>query len=440
MIRPAPGGYNWQLSEASWRSVKFMEDFHIADPELAGLGQERIAWAGEHMPVLKALAEEHKGAMKGLNLSLCLHVTTETANLVMALRDAGANVRLCASNPLSTQDDVAAALAINHGIPVFAIHGEDRETYYDHIKRCLGPGPHITMDDGGDLTSYIHKEAPEMAKGVLGGTEETTTGVIRFRAMEREGVLLYPIIAVNDSLTKCMFDNRYGTGQSTIDGILRLTNILLAGKTFAVAGYGWCGKGIAQRAKGSGARVLVCESDPVRALEAVMDGFEAVSVSEALSRADILVTATGNKHVVDEEHLAKAKNGIILANSGHFDVEINIPALARMASEETEARPGVRRFKLRDGRRIYLLTDGRLVNLSGAEGHPAEVMDMSFANQFLAAKYLKDNHDRLEKRVYTLPREIDEMIARAKLRHMGMGLEELRPEQIKYLSDWREGT
>ena len=417
-----------------------MEDFHIADAGLAGLGQERIAWAGEHMPVLASLAREHAGAMKELNLSLCLHVTTETANLVLALRAAGASVRLCASNPLSTQDDVAAALAVNHGIPVFAIHGEDRDTYYEHIRKCLGAGPHITMDDGGDLTSYIHKEAPDMAKGALGGTEETTTGVIRFRAMEREGVLLYPIIAVNDSLTKFLFDNRYGTGQSTMDGILRLTNILLAGKTFAVAGYGWCGKGIAQRAKGAGARVLVCEADPVRALEACMDGFEAVSVAEAISRADIMVTATGDKHVIDEEHLAKARDGIILANSGHFDVEINIPALVKMASGEDEARPGVRRFKLRDGRRIYLLTDGRLVNLSGAEGHPAEVMDMSFANQFLAAKYLQENAGKLEKRVYTLPREIDERIARAKLAHMGMGLEELRPEQVKYLSNWREGT
>ncbi|MGB9589297.1 MAG: adenosylhomocysteinase [candidate division WOR-3 bacterium] len=417
-----------------------MEDYHIADAGLADLGEKRIAWAGEHMPVLANLAKEHAGAMSGLELSLCLHVTTETANLVLALRAAGASVRLCASNPLSTQDDVAAALAINHRIPVFAIHGEDRETYYDHIKRCLGNGPHITMDDGGDLTSYIHREAPAMAKDALGGTEETTTGVIRFRAMEREGVLLYPIIAVNDSLTKCLFDNRYGTGQSTIDGILRLTNILLAGKTFAVAGYGWCGKGIAQRAKGSGARVLVCESDPVRALEAVMDGFEAVSVSEAISRADILVTATGDKHVVDEEHLVHARDGIILANSGHFDVEINIPALVRMSVGETEVRPGVRQFNLKDGRKVYLLTDGRLVNLSGAEGHPAEVMDMSFANQFLAAKYLKDNAGKLEKRVYTLPREIDEMIARAKLKHMKMGLEELRPDQVKYLSDWREGT
>jgi len=416
------------------------EDFHIADPGLAELGQKRIAWAAEHMPVLRALAEEHRGAMEGLNLSLCLHITTETANLVLALRSAGASVRLCASNPLSTQDDVAAALAVKHGIPVFAVHGEDKETYYEHIKRCLGPGPHITMDDGGDLTSYIHKEAPEMAKCVLGGTEETTTGVIRFRAMEREGVLLYPIIAVNDSLTKFLFDNRYGTGQSTIDGILRLTNILLAGKTFAVAGYGWCGKGIAQRARGAGARVLVCEADPVKALEAVMDGFEAVPVSEAISRADVMVTATGDKHVIDEEHLARAKDGIILANSGHFDVEINIPALRKMAAGEDEARPGVRRFRLRDGRRIYLLTEGRLVNLSGAEGHPAEVMDMSFANQFLAAKYLSENAGKLEKRVYTLPREIDEMIARAKLRHMGMGLEELRPEQVKYLSEWREGT
>jgi adenosylhomocysteinase len=417
-----------------------MEDFHIADPSLAELGEKRIAWAAEHMPVLKSLADEHKGAMKGLNLSLCLHVTTETANLVLALRSAGASVRLCASNPLSTQDDVAAALAINHGIPVFAIHGEDRETYYEHIKRCLGAGPHITMDDGGDLTSYIHRESPEMAKGVLGGTEETTTGVIRFRAMEREGVLLYPIIAVNDSLTKFLFDNRYGTGQSTIDGILRLTNILLAGKTFAVAGYGWCGKGIAQRARGAGARVLVCEADPVRALEAVMDGFEAVPVAEAISRADIMVTATGDKHVIDEEHLSRAKDGIILANSGHFDVEINIPAIRKMATSEDEARPGVRRFRLRDGRRIYLLTEGRLVNLSGAEGHPAEVMDMSFANQFLAAKYLSDNAGKLEKKVYTLPREIDDRIARAKLKHMGMGLEELRPEQVRYLSEWREGT
>ncbi|MEO0140780.1 MAG: adenosylhomocysteinase [candidate division WOR-3 bacterium] len=417
-----------------------MRDFHIADPRLAEAGQKRIEWAGEHMPVLANLSKEHTGTLKGLRLSLCLHVTTETANLVLALRAAGADTRLCASNPLSTQDDVAAALAVNHGVPVFAIHGEDKETYYEHIKRCLSHRPHITMDDGGDLTSYIHKEDPGMAECVLGGTEETTTGVIRFRAMEREGVLLYPIIAVNDSRTKFLFDNRYGTGQSTIDGILRLTNILLAGKTFAVAGYGWCGKGIAQRAKGSGARVLVCEADPIKALEAAMDGFEAVSVAEAIARADILVTATGDKHVVDEEHIALAKDGIILANSGHFDVEINIPAIRKASVKEDEARPGVRRFTLRDGRRIYLLTDGRLVNLSGAEGHPAEVMDMSFSNQFLAAKYLKENAGKLEKKVYTLPVEIDEMIARAKLRHMGMGLEELRPDQLKYLSDWREGT
>ncbi len=392
------------------------------------------------MPVLKELAETSGKILDGVKISACLHVTTETANLAVALKRAGAEVRVCASNPLSTQDDVAAALWVNHNIPVFAIHGEDRDTYYQHLKQCLGQGPNITMDDGGDLTSFIHTEAQDMIPGVIGGTEETTTGVIRFRAMEAEKVLRYPIIAVNDSLTKHLFDNRYGTGQSTIDGILRLTNALIAGKSFAVFGYGWCGRGVATRARGMGARVIVVESDPVRALEAAMDGHTVMSGPDALAAADIAITVTGNKNAISKAALQNAKDGLILANSGHFDVEIDIPGLRELSVSEKEVRPQVVQFTLRDGRRVNLLAGGRLVNLAGAEGHPAEVMDMSFANQFLAAVYLTEHGTDMQPRVYTLPREIDERIADSKLRSMGMGLEKLSQEQVKYLSDWRQGT
>ncbi len=413
-------------------------EYHIKDPSLADKGLLRIEWAGQHMGVLKRLAIEHEGAFKGTRIAACLHITTETANLAIALKKAGATVRLCASNPLSTQDDVAAALVKHFGIEVFAIRGEDRDTYYEHIKRCLDFKPHITMDDGADLTSYAHKY--NLTKGILGGTEETTTGVIRLRAMARDGVLHYPVIAVNDSRTKFLFDNRYGTGQSTIDGILRATNILIAGKTFTVAGYGWVGRGIAMRARGMGARVIVTEVDPIRAIEAYYDGFSVMPMEEAIKVSDIVVTATGNKHVIAENHIRVARDGIILANAGHFDVEIDKEALERLSVKVRRIRENVDEYTLEDGRRVFLLAEGRLVNLGAAEGHPSEVMDMSFSNQFMAVKYILDNHDRLEKKVYRLPDEIDVMIASLKLNVLGVKIDELTPEQKRYLSSWEEGT
>ncbi|NPB05586.1 MAG: adenosylhomocysteinase, partial [Aquificae bacterium] len=369
-----------------------------------------------------------------------LHVTTETANLMITLKRGGAEVYLTASNPLSTQDDVAAALVKYYDIPVFAIRGEDRETYYRHLKEVIKREPQIVIDDGADLISTIHKEYPELAQKVWGGMEETTTGVIRLRAMEREGVLKFPIIAVNDALTKHLFDNRYGTGQSTIDGILRATNRLLAGSYFVVAGYGWCGKGVAMRARGMGAIVIVTEVDPIKALEARMDGYLVMPMKEAAKIGDFFVTVTGNTSVIRREHFEVMKDGAIVANSGHFNVEIDLKALEEMAVEVREVRPLVKEYRLKDGRKIFVLADGRLVNLAAAEGHPASVMDMSFANQALSAKYIKEHRNELENKVYPVPREIDERVARLKLEALGVQIDELTPEQIKYLRSWEYGT
>ncbi|MBM3776516.1 MAG: adenosylhomocysteinase, partial [Acidobacteria bacterium] len=378
--------------------------------------------------------------LAGIRLSACLHVTTETAGLMITLRDGGAAVALCASNPLSTQDDVAAALVRDYAIPVYAIKGEDNKVYYQHLGAAVDHRPQITMDDGADLVTLLHTKRSELADEVLGGTEETTTGVIRLRAMAKEGVLRYPIIAVNDAQTKHLFDNRYGTGQSTIDGIIRATNILLAGLNVVVAGYGWCGRGIAMRARGLGANVIVTEVEPTKALEALMDGYRVMSMSEAARIGDIFITVTGNKHVIGKEHFEHFKNGAILANSGHFNVEIDLEALARTASSRRETREFVEEFALRDGRRIYVLGQGRLVNLAAAEGHPASVMDMSFANQALAAEHMVKHHDQLEKKVYSVPQEMDRQVARMKLECMGVKIDRLTPEQEIYLSSWSEGT
>ena len=417
-----------------------MKDFDIRDPERRAEGLQRIQWAGAHMPVLQQIREAYRRQrpLEGVRIAACLHVTSETANLMITLKEAGAEVRLSASNPLSTQDDVAAALVQDYGIPVFAIHGEDRDTYYQHIQAVLDFQPHITLDDGGDLTTYAHKTG--RTEGIVGGTEETTTGVIRFRAMERDGALRYPIIAVNDSRTKYLFDNRYGTGQSTIDGILRATNLLIAGSVFVVVGYGWCGRGIALRARGMGARVIVTEVDPIRAVEAVMDGFEVMPLVEAAPRGDFFVTATGNLHVIGREALARMKDGAILANAGHFDVEIDLGVLREMAREVREIRPHLEEYRLKDGRRLYLIGQGRLVNLVAAEGHPPTVMDLSFANQARAAVYLWEHRGQLAPRVYTLPMEIDQEIALRKLRALGIRIDALTEEQRRYLSTWQEGT
>ena len=394
------------------------------------------------MPVLRKIGEEFEKEkpFKGVTIGACLHVTTETANLMITLKKGGANVYLTASNPLSTQDDVAAALVKYYDIPVFAIRGEDRETYYQHLKEIIKREPQIVIDDGADLISTIHKEYPQLAEKIWGGMEETTTGVIRLRAMEKEGVLKFPIIAVNDALTKHLFDNRYGTGQSTIDGILRATNRLLAGSYFVVAGYGWCGKGVAMRARGMGAIVIVTEVDPIKALEARMDGYLVMPMKEAAKLGDFFVTVTGNTSVIRKEHFEVMKDGAIVANSGHFNVEIDLKALEEMAVSIREVRPNVKEYKLKDGRRIYVLADGRLVNLAAAEGHPASVMDMSFANQALSAKYIKEHHQELENKVYPVPREIDERVARLKLEALGVQIDELTPEQIKYLQSWEYGT
>lgn len=416
---------------------------HVADLDLAPQGQKKIQWAGEHMPVLRRLSQRYRDSqpLEGIRIAACLHVTPETANLMIALREAGADVRLAASNPLSTQDEVAASLVRDFGISVFARHGEDRDEYYQHLKEVLSFHPHITLDDGGDLTVYAHTDGKPYADKIVGGTEETTTGVIRFRAMERDGALQYPIIAVNDSLTKHLFDNRYGTGQSTVDGILRATNLLLAGSVFVVCGYGWCGRGVAMRARGMGARVIVTEVDPVRALEAVMDGFEVMPVEEAAQRGEIFVTVTGNKHVLDTPVFRVLKHGAILANAGHFNVEINLEALEAMAVRvEKNVRPHVDAYYLQDGRVIYVLGEGRLVNLVAAEGHPPTVMDMSFANQFMAAIYLAQQGESLRPKVYTLPREIDDEVAREKLASMGIKIDTLTDEQKRYLTSWEEGT
>jgi len=414
----------------------------VKDINLAKKGALRIEWAAKEMPVLRSIRERFakEKPLKGLRLAACLHVTTETANLAETLKTGGAQVHICASNPLSTQDDVASSLAKNSGIPTFAIKGEDHTTYYRHIMDALSLKPHITMDDGADLVSVLHTKKKDLLKDIIGGTEETTTGVIRLRAMAEDGVLEYPIIAVNDAYTKYMFDNRYGTGQSTLDGILRATNRLIAGSLFVIAGYGWCSKGIAMRAKGMGARVIVTEVDPLRALEATMDGFEVTTMKEAARVGDIFVTATGDIDVIYKECFPLMKDGAIFCNSGHFNVEISITELQKMSKSKRIIRDFVEEYTLRNGRRVYLLGEGRLINLAAAEGHPSAVMDMSFANQALCAEHMAKNYRKLENKVYSVPEKIDKEIARLKLRSMGIAIDVLTPAQKKYLSSWQEGT
>jgi adenosylhomocysteinase len=414
----------------------------VKDLSLAEEGNNRIEWAAREMPVIRLIRERfaREQPLKGLRVSACLHVTTETANLMLALRDGGADVALCASNPLSTQDDVAAALVAVHGIAVFAIRGEDDDTYYKHIHSALEKTPHITMDDGADLVATLHKQRRDLLDSVIGGTEETTTGVIRLRAMAREGALGYPIIAINEAQTKHFFDNRYGTGQSTIDGITRATNILWAGKNVVIAGYGWCGKGVAMRARGLGAHTIVTEVDPVRALEALMDGHRVMPMAEAAAVGDIFITLTGDINVLDREHFQAMKDGAIVANSGHFNVEINIKALEAMSESRRRVRENVDEYRLMDGRRVFLLGEGRLINLAAAEGHPASVMDMSFANQALSVEYLARREQRLPVDVYDVPQEIDQEVARLKLASMGVSIDTLTEEQAKYLASWEEGT
>ncbi len=419
-----------------------MEKFDIKDPSLAEGGRRRIEWAEREMPVLRLIRErfEKERPLKGLRVSACLHVTSETANLMRTLHAGGADVVLTASNPLSTQDDVAASLVNHFEIPTFAIKGETNAIYYKHITAALDHKPHMTMDDGADLVSTIHKDRRELLADIVGGTEETTTGVIRLRAMAADGMLNFPVIAVNDAMTKHFFDNRYGTGQSTIDGIVRATNILLAGKNFVVAGYGWCGRGLAMRARGMGAIVIVTEVDPLKALEAVMDGYQVMPMAEAVKVGEIFVTLTGDINVIDKEHFEGMRDGAIIANSGHFNVEINIPALEKMSTAKSLVRPFVEQYDMPDGRRIHILGEGRLINLAAAEGHPASVMDMSFANQALSAEYMVKNAAKLEKKVYSVPEDIDAEIARLKLNGMGVLIDELTNEQVKYLNSWEEGT
>jgi adenosylhomocysteinase len=414
----------------------------VKDLTLAPEGLRRIMWADRQMPVLAAIRERFAAEqpLAGYRISACLHVTTETANLMRTLKAGGADVVLCASNPLSTQDDAAAALVEEFDISVFAIKGEDNDTYYQHIEAAVDHKPQLTMDDGADVIGVLHTARREQLGDIIAGMEETTTGVIRLKAMEADGALAFPVIAVNDARTKHFFDNRYGTGQSTIDGIIRATNVLLAGKRFVVAGYGWVGRGVAMRARGLGAHVIVTEVDPMRALEALMDGYEVMPIDQAAAIGDIFCTATGDKHVIAEEHIQAMKDGSILCNTGHFNVEIDIPALRSLAVDTREARQFVEEFKLEDGRRIYLLAEGRLVNISAAEGHPAIVMDMSFANQALSTEYAVQHAATLERRVYPVPREIDEEIARLKLGTMGVEIDQLTEEQAKYLASWDEGT
>jgi adenosylhomocysteinase len=416
--------------------------FDVRDLSLAEAGKRRIEWAYASMPVLQTIRKQFikNQPLAGIRISACLHVTTETANLMVTLRDGGAKVALCASNPLSTQDDVAASLVRDYGIPTFSIKGESNDIYYQHLTAAAEHAPQITMDDGADLVTLLHTKRQDLGASIIGGTEETTTGVIRLRAMAKDGVLRYPIVAVNDALTKHLFDNRYGTGQSTIDGILRATNILLAGLTFVVAGYGWCGRGVAMRARGLGANVIVTECDPVKAIEALMDGYRVMSMTEAAEIGDVFVTVTGNKHAIGRDHFERLKNGAILCNSGHFNVEIDLENLGKVASSRREVKPLVEEFVMRDGRRLYVLGEGRLINLAAAEGHPASVMDMSFANQALCAEYMVKNHQKLEKRVYSVPEELDKQVARMKLESMGVKIDRLTPEQEAYLSTWSEGT
>jgi len=419
-----------------------MSNYDIKDSKLAEGGRRRIDWAEREMPVLRLIRERFakERPLNGVRMSGCLHITTETANLAQTLHLGGADLVLTASNPLSTQDDVAAALVNIYEVPTFAIKGEDNVTYYKHIKAALDHAPQVTMDDGADLVSTMHKERRDLLKYVMGGTEETTTGVIRLRAMAADGELKFPVIAVNDAQTKHLFDNRYGTGQSTLDGIVRATNVLLAGKIFVIAGYGWCGRGLAMRARGMGANVVITEVDPLPALEAVMDGFRVLEMSAAAKIGDIFVTVTGDLNVIDQPHFEAMKDGAIIANSGHFNVEINIPALEKMSKDKRLVRPFVEQYVLEDNRRINLLGEGRLINLAAAEGHPASVMDMSFANQALSIEYMIKNADKLEKKVYSVPDEIDREIARLKLNAMGVQIDVLTPEQEKYLHSWEEGT
>ena len=416
--------------------------YDVKDIGLADRGLLKMEWAGSEMPVLKLIQERFRRErpLAGLRLSACLHVTSETANLAVVLKDGGADIVLCASNPLSTQDDVAAALAGEHGIPTYAIKGEDETTYYQHIEAALAHRPNLTMDDGADLVTVLHTQKADLLPNVVGGTEETTTGVIRLKAMANDGALKFPVIAVNEAMTKHFFDNRYGTGQSTLDGVIRATNILLAGKNIVVVGYGWCGRGVASRAKGMGANVIVTEVDPVRAIEALMDGFQVMQLTEAAAKADIVITVTGNLNVVDAEHIAALKDGAIVCNSGHFNDEINIPAIDEQTRAKRKVRDFVEEYQLNNGRKLYILGEGRLINLAAAEGHPAAVMDMSFANQALAAEYMVKNADELKNQVYVVPEVIDREIARLKLEAMGVTIDALTDEQKKYLASWEQGT
>ena len=413
----------------------------VKDRALAETGRSRIAWAGAYMPVLKQIYErfEETKPLKGVRIGACLHVTTETANLMLALQAGGAEVALCASNPLSTQDDVAAALC-EYGIPTYAIKGEDNATYYSHIESVVATKPHMSMDDGCDLVNTIYTKHNELLADMIGGCEETTTGVIRLKAMEKDGVLPYPVVAVNNALTKHMFDNRYGTGQSTLDGIIRATNVLLAGRTVVVVGYGWCGRGIASRAAGMGAHVVVTEIDPRKAIEAVMDGYRVMPMEDAAKIGDVFVTVTGNYHVIDQADFKLMKDGAIVCNSGHFNDELDLDGLAAIAKSKYQPRAFVEQYELHDGRKICILADGRLVNLAAGEGHPAAVMDMSFANQAMAAAYIAQNHGKLEKTVYDVPLEIDEEVATLKLSSMGVAIDTLTPAQVKYMASWSEGT
>jgi len=429
-------------NEARLNSRRMRMLYDVKDINLAEKGRKRIKWAQNQMPVLEEIQKrfEQEKPLKKIKIAACLHVTTETASLMIALKFGGAEIALCASNPLSTQDDVAASLIRDFEIPVFAIRGVDKNDYYQHISRTLDMKPNITMDDGADLVSTIHSTRKNLIENIVGGTEETTTGVIRLRSMQKEGTLQYPIIAINDALTKHLFDNRYGTGQSTIDGLLRATNILLAGKIVVVCGYGWCARGVASRAKGMGARVIITEVNPLKALEAVMDGFQVSPIREAAKVGDLFITLTGNKNVIDREDILLMKDGAILANAGHFNVEIDIPSLEKLTVNKKEVRNNVVLYNLINKRRIYLLAEGRLLNLSAAEGHPASVMDMSFANQALSIEYLSKESNSLSKKVYSVPRDIDERIAFLKLQSMGINIDKLTPEQEKYLASWQEGT
>ena len=414
----------------------------VKDIGLADAGKRKIEWSAQQMPVLESIRKRFlkEQPLKGLRISACLHVTSETANLMITLRDGGAEAVLCASNPLSTQDEVAASLNRDYNIPTFAIKGEDNDTYYSHLRSALEHKPQMTMDDGADLVTMLLTKRTDLVPNVIAGTEETTTGVIRLRAMAKDGTLKYPIIAVNDAMTKHFFDNRYGTGQSTLDGVIRATNILLAGQKVVIAGYGWCGRGVAMRAKGLGADVIVTEIDPVKGIEAVMDGFRVLPMGEAVKEGDVFITVTGNKNVIRAEHFEGMKNGAVVCNSGHFNVEIDIPALEKLSSGKKEVRPLVDEFTLRGDRKVYLIGEGRLVNLATAEGHPAAVMDMSFANQSLSAEYLVKNHKTLKPQVYVVPEHLDREIARLKLDSMGHPLDKLTPEQERYLASRQEGT